>query len=490
MPPSTDNIYFDKSDEYRICSDCIGDEYLKEEVEHFGEQAKCSYCGMEGNTIPIEELADHVEKAFEDHYQLTSTEMTGLEWIAHKDPESSFDWERHGEPVSFVIQEAAHIDEEPAEHVRHILYERHYDFDMAAAGEENPFEEEAHFEEKDVNDYELQQGWAYFQKSLKTETRLFNREAESILDSIFEGITDHATYKSGSVIVNAGPGRRISKLYRARVFQNDDDLENALIRPDLEIGPPPFSAASAGRMNAKGISVFYGATNKKVALTEVRPPVGSRVVIGLFEIIRPIRLLDVEKLRSIYVKGSIFDTSFIRRLEKSKFLETLSDHITMPVMPEDEAADYLVTQGIADYLSSRTTPELDGIIYRSIQNGNKGRNIALFHKSSRVEAINIPEGSDFKAYLGMTTEDGWETDYTVVELDREKPSKPRKKRKRVSVFDPIEFANSYQEDMDARSITLRIDTDSVKVHHIKSVKVSSSSYSVSRYKSHRRRGDF
>ncbi|MEW8350854.1 MAG: hypothetical protein AB2687_21315, partial [Candidatus Thiodiazotropha taylori] len=119
-----------------------------------------------------------------------------------------------------------------------------------------------------------------------------------------------------------------------------------------------------------------------------------------------------------------------------------------------------------------------------------GRNIALFHKSSRVEALNIPEGSGFEAYLGMTTEDGWETDYTVVELEPEKPAKPIKKRKRVSVFDPVEFSTSYQEDIDVRPTTLKIDAESVKVHHIKSVKVSSSSYSVSRYKPDRRKDDF
>ncbi|MEW8439906.1 MAG: RES domain-containing protein [Candidatus Thiodiazotropha taylori] len=490
MPSSTDDIIFDESQEYRICSGCIGEAYLKAEVNRIGEQAKCSYCSTEGKTITIEELSNYVEKVFEDHYQLTSTEMTGLEWIAHKDPESSFDWERHGEPVSFVIQEAAHIDEEPAEHVRHILDDRTYDFDMAAAGEENPFDDEAHYEEKDVNDHELQQGWAYFQKSLKTETRLFNREAESILDSIFEGLSSHTTHKAGSVIVTAGPGRRISTLYRARVFQNGDNLKKALIRPDLEIGPPPFSAASAGRMNAKGISVFYGATNPEVALAEVRPPVGSQVVIAKFDYIRPVSLLDVEALRSIYVEGSIFDTTFIRRLEKAKFLKTLSDHITMPVMPETEEADYLVTQAIADYLSSRTRPKLDGIIYRSIQNGNKGRNIALFHKSSRVEALDIPKGSDFEAYLGMWTEDGWETDYSVIEVEPEKPAKPRKKTKRISVFDPIEFSRPYREDMDIRPITLRVNTDSVKVHHIQSIKVSSSSSPVSRYKSDRRKTKF
>jgi len=36
-------------------------------------------------------------------------------------------------------------------------------------------------------------------------------------------------------------------------------------------------------MNAGGIAVFYAATAPKVALAEVRPPVGSKVLIGRFE---------------------------------------------------------------------------------------------------------------------------------------------------------------------------------------------------------------
>jgi RES domain len=83
-------------------------------------------------------------------------------------------------------------------------------------------------------------------------------------------------------------------------------------------------------MNARGIAVFYGATHAKVALAETRPPVGSRVLVGRFEITRPLKLLDDEALRSIYVKGSVFDSTWLDRLKKAKFLGDLSHRITMP----------------------------------------------------------------------------------------------------------------------------------------------------------------
>jgi len=60
-------------------------------------------------------------------------------------------------------------------------------------------------------------------------------------------------------------------------------------RPDIEIGPPPPARAMAGRMNARGIAVFYGALDAATAVAEVRPPSGSKVLVGRFEILRTSR---------------------------------------------------------------------------------------------------------------------------------------------------------------------------------------------------------
>src|SRR3954470_5589142 len=82
-------------------------------------------------------------------------------------------------------------------------------------------------------------------------------------------------------------------------IQRDADTVRAMERPDLEVGPPPPARAMAGRMNARGISVFYGALEAATAVAEVRPPVGSKVLVVRFEILRPVRLLDVEALRAL-----------------------------------------------------------------------------------------------------------------------------------------------------------------------------------------------
>jgi RES domain len=67
-------------------------------------------------------------------------------------------------------------------------------------------------------------------------------------------------------------------------------------------------------MNAGGIAVFYGANEPNVAIAEVRPPVGSKVAVARFEIIRPLRLLDLTALAAVSERGSVFDPEFGRRL--------------------------------------------------------------------------------------------------------------------------------------------------------------------------------
>jgi hypothetical protein len=211
-------------EENRICWRCIREPFLSNIVKNDGGSADCSYCEQLGKTISIEELADHVETAFEQHYRRTPTDASPMEYSMMK--ESDYQWEREGQQAVYAIEEAARIPDQAAKHVREVLGERHDHMDE----EESEFAEDSHYEEDSVHDDELWADRSYFQNSLKKETRLFNRAAEGVLNSLFEGLDGHATHDGKKIIVDAGPGRRISALYRARVFQSDDKLEEAIKR--------------------------------------------------------------------------------------------------------------------------------------------------------------------------------------------------------------------------------------------------------------------
>jgi hypothetical protein len=226
-------------------------------------------------------------------------------------------------------------------------------------------------------------------------------------------------------------------------------------------------------MNPHGISVFYGATDPLVALAEIRPPVGSRVVVGKFELMRSVRLLDLEALRKLQVKGSIFDPNFMQRLRKAKFLEWLSHRITTPVMPEDEAYDYLPTQAIADFLATNANPLLHGILYRSVQGPVGNFNVVLFHKAARVEPFEMPFGTKVSASLYQWTDDGPETDYWVAE------EVPATDSETIPLPEEV-FRES--DDYDDREFTLRLDKESLQVHHIRGISFATEVFDVRRHR--------
>ena len=371
-----------------------------------------------------------------------------------RDKESSYDWDRHGSPVVDTIAESAGIDDSIATDVQKILEERHADMEAAQMGEECEFDSDSHYEEKGPNDIELREGWRYFERSLKTEARFFNRYAQATLGKLFDGLAEHATRDGRRVVVQAGPGEEIASLHRARVFQAMEPLEEALKRPDIGLGPPPYSVAGGGRMNAYGISVFYGALEPLVAIGEIRPPVGSRVIVGRFTLLRPLRLLDVEALKSVFIRGSIFDGAYIGQLERAKFLGRLSGRITRPVMPSDEPSDYLVTQAIADYLASEV--KLDGIVYPSAQGGGEKKNVVLFHHAACVKPLDLPTGTELTSNTTTDTEDGPEASYWVWEAVPPEKPKPEGAPDPLAIYD-FAIPDIDAEDYDDRKEALEID---------------------------------
>jgi len=346
----------------RICCDCIGEAYLSQEIEKTGDEAECSYCGETAQCWTVEDLADRIETAFDHHYVRTADQPTAWQQSLISDRESDYYWTRGGYPVLDAIEDAAEIPHEAAEDVLAILDDRHSDVGAAAMGEETEFAPDSYYEEVGPTFQVWYDEWRCFEESLKKEARFFSRTAAALLASVFGNI-DKLKTTDGRSLVDAGPQVALDHLYRARVFQADEKLKEALCRPGLNLGSPPARIACAGRMNARGISVFYGATDAGVAIAEVRPPVGSKAAVAKFSIIRPLRLLDLTALEDVHEEGSSFDQSLKDRLERAAFLQSLGMRITGSVMPDDEAFDYLATQAIADFLATENEPRLDGIIF-------------------------------------------------------------------------------------------------------------------------------
>ena len=245
-------------------------------------------------------------------------------------------------------------------------------------------------------------------------------------------------------------------------------------------------------MNAPGISVFYGATDMDTCVHEVRPPVGSHVVAASFEVLRTLRLLDLDALERIYVKTSYFDPEYAFRRGQALFLQGLGSEISRPVMPQDETTEYLATQAMAEYLASRLAQPLDGIIYRSLQITDDMYNIVLLNHARRVEPRILPQGTKVEipalstSYRGVLYE---HRDIAVNELVPPDPppaeAQPAAEVGRHPVY--LNLTNDQSPDAEDQENydqspyyepTLRLDLESVVVLKITGARYESTSRAV------------
>ena len=370
------------NDPRNICHECINDEYLKKEVSEKGTMLPCHCCGDTHKALTFGEMADRIHETLNLHYAPVPIDPVEP-WGYFLQKEGL--WDRSGDPIDIVIADMVGIDEDLALDLVSVLSDMHGAYWDAKAGEEDPYGSEAHYEEHDPDDLAFRETWANFVTDIQSHARFFSPNAEKMLDFIFEDLKLSQRRHGDSLIREIGPDDQDKFVWRARVAQAQEELKEILRSPTSELGPPPSRLARAGRMNAQGISVLYGAEDKETCIAEVRAPVGSHVAVGKFEITRTVRLLDMDALANTFVKGSCFDPEYATRMGRAAFLRQLASEISLPVMPRDEDVEYLPTQAVAEYLANRVCPRLDGIIFRSTQTGGEGRNLVLFNHASGVE---------------------------------------------------------------------------------------------------------
>ena len=140
---------------------------------------------------------------------------------------------------------------------------------------------------------------------------------------------------------------------------------------------------------------------------------------------------------------------------------------------------------MADYLADHPVLDLDGILFPSVQSRTKGANVVLFHKASRTAVFDLPKGTEVRAYryAGYDPEDPDDTPpvWTVIE---ETPA-PKAEIDPASE-DPFGGTSSFlaeswfDEDADPRPVSLKIDSDSLVVHHVTGMRFTTSKTPVQR----------
>jgi hypothetical protein len=457
-----------------VCFGCIGDDYLKREVRKEGFKDACSFCGQTRAGFSIERLAERIRHVLEAQFMLTPAEPQGVDYLLAKEGL----WERRGEPVTEVLAEIAGLDGDVAQAVQEYLSNQ-TGYKALKNGEDDPFAPDAMYEEHDADTSAFEEAWDSFCMDVAKRSRFFSRDAQKSLYTIFGDLTGLKTLDGVPVIRAISPSDGDRYIFRARVSFSGKELEEMLADPVTKLGPPPFELAKAGRMNAAGISVFYGAMDEETCIAEARAPVGSHVVTARFEIIRPVRLLDFDALTRVYFVGSHFDPEYCNRRERAAFLRRLVARISRPVMPRDEEFEYLATQALSDYLSESVA--LDGVVFHSSQRAQKARNVVLFNHACRVEHYDLPVGTTVDINMGWVTDDDSDDSITVIELTPAQPaaSEPEKiPQPRYSFGDALDEPPFAPNDL--RAVTLKLDMNSIKVRRVHAVTYETSERSVTR----------
>ena len=491
-PKESPRVTTQEDDTTRVCHDCVGDPFLADEVREEGARGLCSYCGKTREALTLGDLADRIHEVLQGHFELTPSEPSGDEFALAREGL----WERPGYPVADVIADMAGLSEEIAGDVVEILSDRH-SYQAVRDAEDDPYGSDALYEERGPDDWDFRDTWAAFCSEIRSRARFFSNYAEEALGSIFGDLTTHRASGDRPVIREITPDDEDRFVWRARKAQSTKGLKAILKSPAREIGPPPSRLAKGGRMNAPGIPVFYGAMEESTCVAEARAPVGSHVVVARFELLRPVRLLDFDALTEVYVEGSHFDPDYATREGRAAFLRRLVREISRPVMPQDEAFEYLTTQAVAEYLANKVEPRLDGIIFHSSQTGGTGRNLVLFNHACGVAPYDLPEGTEVTFLIRRADEDDEDDedgDITVFETvpadppEDAAPSAPREIFADLMdvFFSPPRWDKDGDEEDEPPTYgdpTLRLDLGSVVVLDIKNVQYGHNRRDVIRHRS-------
>jgi hypothetical protein len=373
-----------------LCTACLRDDFLRRTVLKI--RKTCSYCGTDGPAIELQIAANACLEALTTHFETTHNSLSVV--VFERAPAGT-DMHKTVRRLNVVVDDALD-DLVEATLATWRAYIQRYPEDEADS-------EEPWFQLRSDLHHRVGYEWQVMERSLHREARFLNRRAQTLLQRVFMGLHEARTDDGSPVVIQAGPGCQIDRLIRARVFQTEEGLQEALQHPAKYLGTPPPGIGQAGRMNAKGQPAFYGATTEAVALAEVRPPVGAFVVTATFHITRPVKILNLEALAQVQIANdkSLLDPESFELAQRRDFLKTLSRRLVQPVMPEQQDRDYLITQVVADFLADYEGGAIDGILFASVQVGAveeaSGLNVVLFPRASQVQSADRP----FKASVQL-----------------------------------------------------------------------------------------
>ncbi len=360
-----------------VCLDHIVDRDLRRLLEPDADEIECGYCGRSGTkgdpafAVAMDIVSEYVWEAA----NLVYAEATDIQWY-------------DGEPFS----------EEALYETNDVIYDIFEDAVDAKYGEPIIESLKAAIYDRDYwtdnwNQPDFTYGWASFARTVRTESRFiyigsstrsgYENEPPARMAQFLKALL---AYVESDLLVELPAG---SVLYRGRMTDDASALKKKVKKaPSTELGSAPSHLADAGRLNAKGISLFYASDDVVTAVGEIALHSHyDDAVMGGFVTQRSFQVLDFT--RELTKRPSIFltDPDSRARWMFARFVKIFIDRITAPVLLDGrQLVDYTPTQVVAEYLRFVPDKRIDGIAWPSHVGAGKGKNVMLF----------IGHGTDFQ----------------------------------------------------------------------------------------------
>ena len=231
-------------------------------------------------------------------------------------------------------------------------------------------------------DFRSWRNYWQFADYVQTKRRyVWDVEVQAFLNAVSHTLKEHALEISeGKLLWRAQLG-----IDRRRIEDDDGNFVEIEPRgfPRERMKPLPNSN-SEGRVNTAGIPVLYMATDKRTAISEVRPWIGGSVSVAQVRIRRRLMAVDLSKKRDDSEMGRnipVDDEGWWREEpsdpeDKEQYVwRDIERAFSRPVTLNDNGTAYIPTQILAELFRREG---FDAVIYRSAL-GEGGRNVALFN---------------------------------------------------------------------------------------------------------------
>jgi RES domain-containing protein len=247
-------------------------------------------------------------------------------------------------------------------------------------------------------EFESWKQYGKFSHFVKRKARhILNARNQQFLDTVVETSAKRKGFiEKGAVLWRAQPG---NAWRTERVLdKNGQEIDSFEVEDPYppERMMPLADRATEGRVNPKGIPCVYFSTNRKTAMAETRPWIGSCVSIAQCVVLKDLTVVDCseqEKLEWWKLDWHFGFTEPTPEEREGCVWGDINQAFSQPVARTDDVADYAPTQVLAEAFRSAG---YDGIAYGSKL--GPGKTVAVFDLTAtkvvncnvfRVEAVSL-----------------------------------------------------------------------------------------------------